>query len=254
MKEIITVANRRGGAGKTATSHALGSGLFHRGYKILFIDLDSQGNLSYDLGADTNGLTAYEVLTQEAKIEDAIEKTPCGDLIKASPRLAVADISIDGTGKEYRLKEALEPMKRKYDYCIIDTPPQLGILSVNAFTTSNSVIIPALAEVHSIQGIGLLQETLDAVKKYTNPKLKTRGILLTRYKGRAILSQDMKKSLENVARALNTKVYDTPIRECIAVAEAQALQKDIYTYAKRSNAVADYTALVDEIERTSKKR
>lgn len=253
MKEIITIANRRGGAGKTATSHALGAGLHHRGYKILFIDLDSQGNLSFDMKADTSGITAYEVLAGEATAEEAIQATPCGDIITASPKLAVADIAIEGTGKEYRLKEALEPMKRKYDYCIIDTPPQLGILTVNALTASNSVVIPAQAEIHSLQGIGLLQETIDAVKKYTNPRLKTRGILLTRYKGRAILSQDMRESLEKVAKALHTQVYDTPIRECIAVAEAQALQEDIYTYSKRSNAVADYTAFVDAIEGEGKK-
>lgn len=237
--------NRKGGVGKTATAHALGAGLSLRGYRVLFIDLDSQCNLSFDLGAKTAPLTALEVLTGSAKAEEAIQHTPGGDIIAGSPALAGADMTIEGTGKEYRLKEALEPLQ--YDFIIIDTPPALGVLTINALTASDRAIIPAQAEVYSLQGIGLLYEAIQAVKKYTNKSLIVEGVLITRYNGRAILSKDMKSNLEEIAQSLNTKVFQTPIRECISIKEAQAMQSDIFSYAPRSNASADYKALVEEI-------
>lgn len=245
--ETIAVVNRRGGVGKTATAHAIGAGLARRGYKTLFVDLDSQCNLTFDVGGKTAPLTSMEVLSGTATAQEAIQHTKGGDIIPASPSLAVADTTIDGTGKEYRLKEALAGLD--YDYIIIDTPPALGVLTVNALTASNSAIIPAQAEVHSIQGIGLLYEVVRAVQKYTNPALTIKGILLTRYNGRAILSRDMKDNLEATAKELGTKVFTTPIRECTAIKEAQATQTDIYSYAPRSNATADYTALVNELEK-----
>ena len=247
MKEIIAIVNRRGGVGKTATAHAVGAGLKRKGYKTLFIDLDSQCNLTYDIGADPNGLTSMDLLTGTASAEEAIQRTEGGDIIPASQSLAIADTAIEGTGKEHRLQEALAPIAGEYDYIIIDTPPALGVLTVNALTASNSIIIPAQAEVHSLQGIGQLYEAIQAVQKYTNPKLEIKGILITRYKGRAILSKDMRENLETIASQLHTKVFTTPIRECIAVAEAQASQSDIYSYSPRSNATADYKALLAEI-------
>jgi len=248
MKEIIAIVNRRGGVGKTATAHAVGAGLAKRGYKTLFIDLDSQCNLTFDLGVSNVPLSSMEVLSGTASAKEAIQHSKGGDIIPASPSLAVSDTTIDGTGKEYRLKEALEPLEDEYDYIIIDTPPALGVLTVNALTACHSAIIPAQAEVHSLQGIALLNEAITAVRKYTNHGLKIKGILITRYNGRSTLSKDMKANLEAVAEALRTTVFPTPIRECTALKEAQALQMDIYTHAPRSNATADYTALIDAIE------
>lgn len=245
--QTISIVNRKGGVGKTATAHALGAGVSLKGYKVLFIDLDSQCNLSFDLGAKTAPLTALEVLTGSAKAEEAIQHTQGGDIISGSPALAGADMTIEGTGKEYRLKEALEPLQSVYDYIIIDTPPALGVLTINALTASDRAIIPAQAEVYSLQGIGLLYEAIQAVKKYTNRSLIVEGVLITRYNGRAILSKDMKSNLEEIAQSLNTKVFQTPIRECISIKEAQAMQSDIFSYAPRSNASADYKALVEEI-------
>ena len=247
--KTISIVNRRGGVGKTATAHAVGAGLALRGYKVLFIDLDSQCNLTFDVGGKIAPPTSMEVLSGTATAEEATQSTAGGDIIPASPSLAVADTTLTATGKEYRLKEALEAVAGSYDYCIIDTPPALGVLTINALTASDSTIIPAQAEVHSIQGIGLLNEAVETVKRYTNPDLKVSGILITRYKGRAILSRDMREALEDTASQLKTKVYSTPIRECIAVAEAQASQRDIYSYSPRSNATADYNALLDEIEK-----
>lgn len=245
--KTIAIVNRRGGVGKTATAHAIGAGLALRGYKTLFIDLDSQCNLTYDIGVQKAPLTSMDVLSGTATAEEAIQHTGGGDIIPASPSLAVADTAIEGTGKEHRLREALEPLAGVYDYCIIDTPPALGVLTVNALTASQWAIIPAQAEVHSLQGIGLLYEAIQAVQKYTNPALKVEGILITRYNGRAILSKDMRGNLEETARELGTKVFATPIRECIAIKEAQAMQRDIYSYSPRSNATEDYTALIEEL-------
>ena len=251
MRETIAIVNRRGGVGKTATAHAVGAGLSLKGYSVLFVDLDSQCNLSFDVGAKPAPLTSMEVLSGTATAEEAIQHTQGGDIIPASPSLAVADTTIDGTGKEYRLKEALEPIQGLYDYIIVDTPPALGVLTVNALTASQSAVIPAQAEVHSLQGIGLLYESIRAVKKYTNPALTIKGILITRYNGRAVLSRDMRSNLEDTAKELGTRVFDTPIRECTAIKEAQATQSNIYTYAPRSNATADYTALIEEIIKES---
>ena len=216
--ETIAIVNRRGGVGKTATAHAIGAGLHLRGYKVLFVDMDSQCNLTYDTGAEEKPPTSMEVLNGTAPAEDALQHIPDGDIIPASPSLAVADTTITGTGKEYRLKEALSPIAGRYDFIIIDTPPALGVLTVNALTACNSVIIPAKPELHSLQGIGLLYETIRAVKKYTNPALTIKGILLTHYNGRTILAKDMKANLETTAQELGTKVFDTPIRICNALA------------------------------------
>lgn len=244
---IIAIVNRRGGVGKTATAHAIGAGLAHLGYKILFVDLDSQTNLSYDLAADQSRFSAMELLTGAAAADQVIQHKPKWDLIPASPALSTADAVITSTGKEYRLKEALEPVSALYDFCIIDTPPALNTLTVNALTAATGAIIPAQAEIHSIQGIGLLNETIEQVKRYCNKDLCLYGIVITRYNGRAILSQDMRSNLEAAADQLGTKVYSTPIRECIALKEAQATQQDIFTYAPASNAAKDYAALLAEI-------
>lgn len=248
MTEVYTVANRRGGVGKTATAHALGAGLTKRGYRVLYIDLDSQCNLSYDLGIQGElQYSSLDVLEGRATASEAILETEGGEIIPASPELATADRIIDGVGKEYRLKEALEPIARNYDYIIIDTPPALGVLTVNALTASSRVIIPAQAEIHSLQGIDQLYGTIEAVKHFTNKKLKIEGVLLTRYIARSIISRDMKDNLEALAKEIGSKTFSTPIRECSAIKEAQATQTDIYSYAPRSNASKDYEALVEEI-------
>lgn len=246
MKVIIT-ANRRGGAGKTATAHAIGAGLAHRGYKILFIDMDSQADLTYDLAADPSRHTAMDLLTGAVPAEKTIQKKEKWDLIPASMALDAADIAITGKGKEYRLRDALKPISNRYDFCIIDTPPALNIVTINALTAAAGVVITAQPEIHSIQGAGLLYNTLRQVRQISNKELKIYGILLTRYNGRAVLSKDMKTNAEAVAAQLGTKVYSKPIRECIAVKEAQSWQQDIFTYSPRSNAAKDYKALIDEL-------
>lgn len=248
MKEIITITNHKGGSGKTTTSHAIGTGLHRQGYKTLLIDLDAQSNLTFCTGIDKAPLTSMEVMTRTATAQEATLEIAEGlSIIPASPNLAGADTIITEMGKEYRLREALAPLQNDYDYIIIDTPPALNTLTVNALTTSDSVIIPAQADTFSLQGIGLLYDTLEAVRTYTNPELKIKGILLTRYNKQTILSRDMKDNIQKVADFLGTKIFETPIRESVAVREAQATQQSLYDYAPRNNATADYTRLIEEI-------
>ena len=244
--EVIAVINQKGGVGKSTTAHAIGAGLTLKGHRVLYVDLDAQGNLSYTLRADTNGLTAMELL-QGRNTQAAIQRTAQGDIIASSPSLAGADTIITAVGKEYRLREALEPLGGLYDYCIIDTPPALGILTINALTACNGAIIPAQADIYSLQGISQLHTTIETVKQYCNPALTIKGIVLTRYNSRAIISREVADMTEQTAGQLQTKLYKAKIRECTAIKEAQATQQDIYSYAPRSNAAADYTALIAEI-------
>lgn len=248
MTEIISIINQKGGVGKSTTAQALGQGLKElHNKKVLFIDLDAQGNLTHTLGAEASPRTAWELLQGECKITDVIQSLPTGDVIPSNPNLSMADITINATGKEYRLKEALTPILSKYDYVIIDTPPALGILTVNALTASHSAIIPAQADIYSVQGILQLNGTIETVKKYCNKNLTIRGIVLTRYNSRAVLNKQLAKKLEEIADQLNTKVYKTKIRDAVAVREAQALKTSLYTYAPKSNATRDYTDLTKEV-------
>lgn len=247
MKECIAIINQKGGVGKSTTSNALGAGLFLKGYKVLYIDLDAQGNLSYSMKATNKAITSLEVLTGTATSEEAIVNTPQGDLIPASSALASVDAILTDTGKEYRLLEAIEPLKKKYDYIILDTPPALGTLTINALTVCNSVIIPAQADIYSLQGIGQLSQTIQTVKKYCNRELAIKGIVITRYNARSVLTRDMTDLLEETAKHLNTMLFNTKIREGIAIKEAQASQTDIYSYNSKSNGAIDYMELVEEL-------
>lgn len=247
MSKAIAVINQKGGVGKSTTALAIGAGLYLKGYSVLFVDLDAQGNLSYTLGADTKGYNAMGVLERPETAKEEIQHTPQGDIIASSPKLAGADKLLEETGKEYRLKEALDSLQGAYDFIIIDTPPALGILTINALTACTGAIIPAQADIYSLQGIGQLNNTIETVKKYCNPSLSIMGIVITRFNGRSIIRREVAEMLEHTADQLHTKLYSSKIRECTALVEAQATKQNIYSYAPRSNATADYKALVDEI-------
>lgn len=244
------IINQRGGIGKTTTAAALAAGLQARGYSTLLIDLDAQCNLSYTLGAEHSSPTIYEVLTGAARTEAAIHSTAQGDIIPSSPNMATADTAITETGKEYKLKEALTTLKGKYRYIVIDTPPALGIATINALTAANAVIIPAQAEAFSLQGIGRVYTTIETVKKYCNPELITEGILITRYESNTTLGKIEAEQAEQTAEAMRTKVFKSKIRACNGIREAQATRTSIFDYkptAKVKNAVADYDAFIDEL-------
>ena len=243
--QTITINSRKGGSGKTSTAHSLGAGLKRKGYRVLYVDLDSQANLTFVTGADpTEERNSFQLL--KGKSVKPVE-TPVGDIIPAVEELSRADLEITDTGKEYRLREALDGFSSKYDFCIVDTPAALGTLSINALTASNKVIIPTQAEIFGLQGIEQLQDAIQAVRKYCNRDLQVFGILLTRFQGRGILARELKETLEAVADQMQTSLLDPPVRECTALREAATLKQDIFTYAPRSNGAKDYMTIVENI-------
>ena len=245
--KTIAIINQKGGVGKSTTAFTLASGLKNKGYKTLCIDMDAQGNLSYTANANDDLLTIYDLLAEDANINQAIQHTKNFDLIASSKALSGADGFITDIGKEYKLKEILESVKNDYDYIIIDTPPALGILTVNALTACDSVIIPAQADIYSLQGIEQLSKTIQPIKKYCNDKLKIDGILLTRYSSRAILSREVAEIANDLAQNLNTKVFKNTIREAIAVKESQINKQSLFDYAPNSNVTNDYLNFINEL-------
>ena len=245
--KTIAIANWKGGTSKTTTSFAVGSGLALRGRRVLMIDLDAQGNLSFLTGANTEGYNALGVLQRPETAKDEIQHTAAGDIIASCPNLARADMLLTATGKEFKLREALETVAADYDFTILDCPPSLGVVTINALTAADGVIIPALADLFSIQGIGQLNSTIEAVRKYTNPGLQIMGILLTKFNGRAVIRKEVAETLKDIAARMGTKVFKSRIRETVAIVEAQVKRKNIFEYSPRSNGAADYTAFIDEL-------
>lgn len=248
MTMIITITNQKGGIGKSTTAHNIGAGLALKGKKTLLIDLDPQGNLSMSCGISEPAMTVYSILTGKAPAKQVIKPVKKNlDIIPASLNLSTADLELTDVGKEYKLAEAIEPVRGDYDYIVIDTPPALGILSVNALTIAHRVIIPAQADVFSLEAIRQLYSTIEAIQRYTNKELRIGGILLTRYNNRNILTQNLTEVLQKTAKQLDTKVFKSTIRETVAIREAQAKKQDIFAYAKSSGIANDYMGLVMEI-------
>ncbi len=248
MAKIISISNQKGGVGKTTTTGAVAAGFKLKGYKVLCLDLDPQSNLSFSSGAETEDCpTIYEILKGEAKTLFSIQKMPSFDIIASNILLSGIELEFTQTGREFLLKEALSSVRDKYDYIFIDTPPALSILTVNAFTASDYVIIPMLTDIFSLQGIAQLSETIDRVRKYCNPSLKVEGIVLTKYNKRTVLSREIKGTAELIAEKLNTSIFDSTIRSSVAIMEAQTNQQDIYDYSHKNAAAQDYMDLVEEL-------
>ena len=243
---IITISNQKGGVAKTTTSAALAAGLKQKGYSVLAIDLDSQGNLSDNVGADNREKpTIYELLKNQISIQDVIQHTEQFNIIPSNIMLAGLEKEIiSDLGKEQRLKEVLANVN--YDYIIIDTPPALGLLTINAFTACDEVIIPTTAGIFSASGITQLYDTIRNVKKYCNANIKINGILITKFNPRSNNNQDMKNLINKLGEYISAPVYKTFIRNSIVIEEAQTRKTDIFTYKKDSTVASDYLAFIDE--------
>lgn len=252
MTRVITIANQKGGVGKTTTAQNIAASLIYKGYKVLLIDLDPQGNLSYVVGADNvNKPTIYEVLRGKANITEALQQAKSGAIIPAN-------ILLSGADREFTqpslLRDKLEAIKSGYDYILIDTPPSLGILTINALTAADSVIIPLSADVLGLQGISQLYNTVEEVRKHSNPNLSIEGILFTQYNGRTLLTKEFTKATKDVAKKMRTRVFETTIRASVATKEAQANQVDVITYSPISPTSEGYNAVTVEIIKGGGKR
>lgn len=245
MSIVISVALQKGGVGKTTTSHALASYLGSKNNKVLLVDMDAQGNVSYASGVEYVNYTIYEVLTNECSIKDAIKNTDYFDIIPADKTLTNATVELE-SNDVLRLTERLDQVKPMYDFIIIDTPPALGVLSMNSFVASDYILIPTESSSYALQGIGELFDTIGAVKQI-NPKLKVLGIVLIKYNNRVVLNRQLKEMIEDFADKNSVKVFKTFIREGIAVKEAQTMQQSLMEYAPKSKPAVDYKHLVDEI-------
>lgn len=243
---ITAVINQKGGVGKTSTAYALSAGLRLKGYKVLSVDCDPQSNLSYGMQADLKKNGLYEAMASDIPITETIQTTAQGEIISSSLKLSSADIIFVDIGKEYLLSSALEAVKDKYDYIIIDCPPQLGILSVNALVAATDVIIALTADLFSLQGLSQLSETIGKINKYYHKNVSIAGLLLCKHNSRSVLSRDFKDIIENKATELETKLYKTNIREGVAIREAQAKKINIFEYDPQSNPAVDYNKFITE--------
>jgi len=245
---IITLTNQKGGVGKTTTTATLITGLSLQEYKVLGIDLDPQGNLGFSLGLDIeNTSTIYDVFKGTAKIEDVIQKTEFGDIIPSNILLSSAELEFNRSGREYLLKEALESVCDQYDFIIIDTPPALNILTVNAFVCSDHLIVPMVPEILSLLGVSQLKETAQTVKKFYNSKLNVLGLLLTKYNKRTNLANEVADMAAEIAKQLDTTVFDAKIRSSVSVAESPAHGSCVLLYAPRSKPTLDYINFIEEV-------
>lgn len=247
MARIIAISNQKGGVRKSTSAQAIASILKRRGYKVLAIDIDAQGNLSDSVNAVTEDTaTIYEVLRQEVSINEAIQHFPDFDIVPADIVLASADQTLAQTGKEYRLKEAVEQISNQYDFIIIDTPPSLGLLTVNAFTAAHEVIIPTTAGKFATKGIKELFNTVQSVKKYFNRDLTIKGILFTQFDPRTNNSKDIRMLVEKIGEALNIPIFKTFIRSRVAVEEAQARGKSLLDFSGCEDVVEDYENFLND--------
>lgn len=249
MARIISVANQKGGVGKTTTTVNLGACLAQDGKKVLLIDSDAQGNATSGLGVHKPDVKQdiYDVLVNEVSIKETIIKTSRENLsiVPATLQLAGAEIELTSMmARESRLKSALAEVSDEYDFILVDCPPSLGHLTINAFTASDAILIPVQCEYYALEGLSQLLNTVRLVQKHFNPGLEIEGVLLTMYDARTNLGAEV---VEEVRRYFQEKVYDTIIPRNVRLSEAPSHGKPIIDYDPRSKGAEVYQALAKEV-------
>lgn len=249
MSRVIAVANQKGGVGKTTTAINLSASLVEAGKKVLTIDMDPQGNASSGLGLNKNEIedTAYQLIIGNAEIEECIQEGVLDNLsvVVSDVNLAGAEIELIGVeAKEYILKNEVDKIRNQYDYIIIDCPPSLNTLTVNAMTTADSVLVPIQCEFYALEGLSQLMYSIELVQERLNENLEIEGILFTMYDGRNCLSQQV---VENVKENLDHHIYDTLVPRNVRLAEAPSHGLPINLYDPRSAGAVAYRRLAKEI-------
>lgn len=247
MTRTIAIANQKGGVGKTTTAANLAAAFAKRGRRALLVDLDPQASLSAAVGVREPGATVYDVIAGDAAAASGIVALQGYDLIPSCPDLAGAEFEIAAQpGREFILREKLEPLHGRYDYILIDCPPGLGLLTLNALTAARELYIPLQAEFLSLDGLARLVETVAQVRRRLNPALTIGGIIVTRYDSRRRLNREV---IESIREHFPVELFEQVIRENIAIAEAPSYGQDIFQYRPDSAGAADYDALASEILR-----
>lgn len=247
--ETVAFTNQKGGVAKTTSALHLATGLNNQGKRVLMVDLDPQTNLALSADVDLLNMetTLYNVFKDKADITQAIIPVKQGlDIIVGGLALASADMEFTRQGREYMLRECLEQIQGNYDYCVIDTSPSLGVMTMNALTASNKVVVPIQADVYSLQGTYQLQAFIETIQKYSNRNLVVDGLLITRHNERTVLTQVLQDQIENIANDMNTKVYDTKIRTTVEVGKSALMHSDLYETAPTATATKDYKQFVLE--------
>ena len=247
MGKIVSIANQKGGVGKTTTSINLSTILAKKGKKVLMIDADPQGNASSGVGVDKEvEESVYDILIGDTEIKNVVIKTNIKNLYVCPSNINLAGAEVELVSvmsREYRLKEKLDEVKDEYDYIIIDCPPSLGLITLNAFTASDSVLIPVQCEYYALESLGQLINTINLVKKHLNKNIDIEGALLTMYDARTNLSNQVVKE---VKKYFNDKVYKNVIPRNVKLSEAPSYGMHISIYDPRSKGAKSYEKFVKE--------
>jgi chromosome partitioning protein len=248
MPTVFAVANQKGGVAKTTTVHALGTALAEHGKRVLLVDLDPQGCLTFSLGIDPNDLqrSLHDVFVHRTPAAEILLKVGDVHLLPASIDLAGAEVHLlTRAGREYTLARALDQVKGDYDMVLIDCPPSLGVLTINGLTAADEVLVPLQCETLSHRGVGQLLETIADVRSFTNPSLQVRGVIATMFDSRTKLGREV---LENVREKYGLDVLEPPVPKSVKVAEAPGKGRSVLQHASRSASAEAYRQLAATLE------